>query len=406
MNVRPFLFIACCFLIAGCQKQMPQKGMWAGTMTIGENKQLPFQMFLDLNPAACTGSFFNGAEQTSIPEIQFHGDSLSFLFSEYNAAMRGIWDGKEWRGKFFRYRSDTSRNDFSAAPSETIQGNSVPARSSVFPLAGKFQVSIFGMKEVDSTCTANFWMKNDSVFGTIIAPDGDYGLLAGRQTDSKVLLTRFTGWQAFRLDLERQGTVWNGTLNARSGKPTVLTLFPQSVFKPELKSAHLPTMKNRTKTFTFFGTSSTGNVVSSEDSVFRNKALIIDIMGTWCHNCMDAAPVLQQLYTEFGKDGLEIIGLAFEISDNPETAKKNLTLFQNRFGITYTVLYCGSTNEANVEQKLHRQLNDFYAYPTTLFVNKKGVVKRIHVGFNGPGTGEEYQRQVRQYIEMADRLVK
>jgi thiol-disulfide isomerase/thioredoxin len=380
--------------------------MWTGTMTIGGNKQLPFHMFLDLNPAATAGYFFNGAEQTSIPEIQFHGDSLSLLFSEYNAAMCGIWDGKEWRGKFSRYRSDTTWNDFSAAPSEAFRENSAPERSSGLPLAGKYQVSIFDLKGVDSTCTANFWMNNDSVFGTIIAPDGDYGLLAGRQTDSNAHLTRFTGWQAFRLDLERRGTLWNGTLYARSGKPTLLTLVPDSIFKPASMEARLPTMRNIKKSFTFSGISPAGKIVSSGDSVFRNKALLIDIMGTWCHNCMDAAPVLQQLYTEFGKDGLEIIGLAFEISDNPETAKKNLTLFQKRFGITYTLLYCGSTNEANIDGIIRAQLNDFTGFPTTLFVDKKGVVKRIHVGFHGPGTGEEYYKQVQQYFKTVNRLVK
>ena len=96
---------------------------------------------------------------------------------------------------------------------------------------------------------------------------------------------------------------------------------------------------------------------------------------------MDAAPLLQQIYTEFGKDGLEVVGLAFEISDNPEVAKKNLTLFQKRYGITYPMLFCGSTNDANVELKLQSQLNNFYAYPTTIFMDKKGVVKKIHVGF-------------------------
>jgi hypothetical protein len=103
---------------------------------------------------------------------------------------------------------------------------------------------------------------------------------------------------------------------------------------------------------------------------------------------------------------LEIVGLAFEISDSPETAKRNLDLFQKRFGITYTIIYCGSTNDANVELRLRTQLNGFYAYPTTLFVDKKSVVKKIHVGFNGPGTGEEYRRQVQQYYEIANQLVK
>ena len=393
-------------MFPGCQKQIPQKGMWAGTMTIVENKQLPFRMYLDLNSAPYASCFLNGAEQTSIPEIRFHGDSLSFLFSEYNAAMNGIWDGTEWRGKFFRYRSDTTWNNFLATPKDAIQGNSLPAPSSGFPLTGKFQVYSSYIKGIDSSTTANFWMKNDSIFGTLIAPDGDYGLLAGTQVGSKATLTRFTGWQAFLLELDHIDTHWEGGLYARTGKPMTVTLVPQSVSKSGLKAVDLPAIKSPKKPFTFFGISSVGKVVSSEDSAFRNKALIIDIMGTWCHNCLDAAPLLQQIYTAFGKDGLEIVGLAFEISENPETAKKNLALFQKRFGITYTILYCGSTNDANVELKLRSQLNGFSAYPTTLFVNKKGVVKKIHVGFNGPGTGEEYQRQVRQYFETANQLVK
>jgi hypothetical protein len=39
-------------------------------------------------------------------------------------------------------------------------------------------------------------------------------------------------------------------------------------------------------------------------------------------------------------------------------------------------------------------------------VDKKGVIKKIHVGFNGPGTGEEYRRQVQQYYEITNQLVK
>ena len=380
--------------------------MWTGAITVGENKQIPFQLFLDLNSAAPAGYFLNGTEQTWIPEILFHGDSLSFIFSEYSAAMCGIWDGKEWRGKFFRYRTDTSWNEFVATPKEIAKVNNAPAILTGLPLVGKFQVYISSQKGIDSTTTANFWMKNDSVFGTLIALDGDYGLLAGTQVGFKATLTRFTGWQAFIMELERQGTNWNGSLYARSGKPMAFRIIPQSVLTTESKPTYITTMKNRKAPFTFYGTTSTGKVVSNKDDTFRNKTLLIDVMGTWCHNCMDAAPLLQQLYAEFGKDGLEVIGLAFEISNNPEVAKKNLTLFQKRYGITYPVLFCGSTGDANVELRLRSQLNDFYAYPTTIFVDKNGVVKKIHVGFNGPGTGEEYQRQVQQYYETVKQLVK
>jgi len=120
---------------------------------------------------------------------------------------------------------------------------------------------------------------------------------------------------------------------------------------------------------------------------------------------MDAAPLLQQLYSEFGMDGFEVVGLAFEISDNPELAKKNLSLFQQRYGITYPLVFCGNTQDANVGLKLRNQLNNFAGYPTTILVNKKGRVEEIHVGFKGPGTGEEYQKQVHQYYDAVKHLI-
>jgi len=405
MNTKRFLFSACAFILLGCQEHVPQSGMWTGALDVGENKHIPFRLFLDLNSATPAGYFLNGPEQTSIPEILVHGDSLSLLFSEYGAAMRGIWDGKEWRGRFFRYRTDTSSNYFAVAPEHVIKDRPVSGSSAGLPLLGDYQANISSVLGIDSTTRAKFWMKGDSIFGTLIAPDGDYGLLAGIQIGSKATLTRFTGWQAFLLELERQDTHWTGRLYTRSGKPMELTLIPQPVLATEQHSSMSTTIKNWKKPFTFFGTTSTGKVLSSEDPSLKNKALLIDIMGTWCHNCMDAAPLLQQISSEFGKDGLVVIGLAFEISDNPEVAKKNLGLFQKRYGLTYPMLFCGSTNDENVGQKLRSQLNNFSGYPTTLFLNKKGIVKSIHVGFHGPGTGEEYQRQVQQYYKTVRELI-
>ena len=372
---------------------------------IGENRRIPFQFFLDLNPAAPSGYFLNGTEQTSIPEIRFYSDSLSFIFSEYGAAMHGIWNGKEWHGKFFRYRSDTSWNDFISVPKNFTKEKNVAISSVELPLEGKYQAYISGTHGIDSTTTANFWMKNDSIFGTLIAPDGDYGLFAGTQIKFKATLSRFTGWQAMTVELEQHGSHWNGSLYTRNGKSTAMTLVPQSEITSEPQSSLITTMKNSRIPFTFSGISPTGKIVTSEDPVFKNKALVVDIMGTWCHNCLDAAPLLQQMYSEFGKKGLEIVGLAFEISDNLDTAKKNLSLFKKRFGITYTIIFCGSTNDANVKQKLNSQLINFYAYPTSIFINNRGVVKIIHVGFNGPGTGNQYQKQVQQYYETANQLV-
>ncbi len=399
-----FLITLFIFLFLGCQKSIPLKGMWAGTTTGAGNKQLPFQLFLDLQSAPPAGYFCNGYERTPIPEIQLRGDSLSLHFSEYGAAMLGIWNGKEWRGGFFRYRSDTSRNEFIASPIEAA-----PTQATTLPigisLVGKYQAYIPGKDGVDSTTIASFWIQNDSLYGTLIAPDGDYGLFVGTQQGSTATLARFTGWQAFVMELELQETIWNGSLYARIGKPMQFRLVPRASAVSSSAQEHLTTMKNPKAPFTFLGTTMSGQLISSTDDRFKGKALLLDIMGTWCHNCMDAAPLLQQLYSEFGKDGIEVVGLAFEISDSPDLAKKNLSLFQQRYGLTYPLIFCGSTQDANVELKLRNQLDNFAGYPTTILVNNKGLVEKIHVGFKGPGTGEAYQEQVHQYYDAVKHLI-
>jgi hypothetical protein len=37
-------------------------------------------------------------------------------------------------------------------------------------------------------------------------------------------------------------------------------------------------------------------------------------------------------------------------------------------------------------------LNHILSYPTSIFIDKKGMVRKIHTGFNGPATGEKYTK--------------
>ena len=35
-------------------------------------------------------------------------------------------------------------------------------------------------------------------------------------------------------------------------------------------------------------------------------------------------------------------------------------------------------------------LNHVLSYPTSIFIDKTGKVRKIHTGFNGPATGEKF----------------
>jgi len=114
--------------------------------------------------------------------------------------------------------------------------------------------------------------------------------------------------------------------------------------------------------------------------------------------------VLQQLKKQYGGK-LQIVGLSFELTNDARLASKNLGLFKERFAITYPLLFCGDLDEANIDAQLRRQLDNFFAYPTSLFIDATGKVRTIHSGFKGPGTGDEFQRQVSLFHELADAIV-
>jgi len=401
------LLLVSSLMFTSCQPQPPpQKGFWKGTVSLVDQKQLPFLVYLDLTPPAPSGYFLNGSEQTPIPEIYQNGDSLTLVFSEYGAVMRSVWKGGRLIGEFLRFRKDTTANTFEASPFTGAEEGVKTKTNPDVPLVGKFQVFFKNRDGIDSSSIATFWSRGDSVFGTIIAADGDYGLMAGRQVGNSVQLGRFSGWQGQLMELTRTQNEWGGTLYYRTPPSISLTLGPRPAKTVEVSDSKKTSPKDSRKPFSFSGVTLMGDTITNLDPRFKGKALIIDIMGTWCHNCMDAAPLLQKLYTDFNKQGLEVVGLSLELSGELQTARKNLLLYEERFGITFPVLFCGSLDNANVETRIRSQLNNFFAYPTTIFVDRNGIVQYIHEGFKGPGSGEEYQRQVDLYYETVEKILK
>jgi thiol-disulfide isomerase/thioredoxin len=395
--------------LAGCQRPgpgIPDRGMWNGSVELTEGKLLPFRMNLDLAASPPNGHFLIGDEKTPIPEILKGEGTLILRFSEYGAEMRGAWDGTRLSGNYFRIRSGGTKSFKFEAVHETQPSNGQPAELAADAPLGNYQVLFQGEDKIDNTTVAKLWNDEAALYGTFIAPDGDYGLLFGKQVGPTLQLNRFTGWQAIVITLEKSAGTWAGEFYAASNdRPRPFILKPRTDVSADVPQPLPTAMKNPASEFTFSGVSLSGETVTSKDDRFKGKALIVDIMGTWCHNCLDEAPVLEQLQRDFGKDGLEVVGLSFEISEDPDLAKKNLQLFKDRFGLTYTLLFCGSLDDENVKRQIHSQLDNFFAYPTAIFIGRDGKVQSIHSGFKGPGTGDEFRPQVQRFVELTTKIV-
>lgn len=81
-----------------------------------------------------------------------------------------------------------------------------------------------------------------------------------------------------------------------------------------------------------------GKKHSLSDSKYKGKAVIVQIFGSWCPNCVDEMNFLIPWYKSNSKRGVEIIALAFERSFTEDDAKRQLIRFQKKKCLPYPLL--------------------------------------------------------------------
>ena len=156
--------------------------------------------------------------------------------------------------------------------------------------------------------------------------------------------------------------------------------------------------------FTFAFPDATGKTVSLADPQFKGKVTVVQIMGSWCPNCMDETRFLAPWYARNKARGVEVAGLAFEKTADLAESGPKLKRMSERFDIQYPVLLAGTNDKAEASKALPA-LNSVVAFPTTIFVDKKGTVRHIHTGFSGPGTGVYYDQYVGEFNSLIDKLL-
>jgi hypothetical protein len=120
---------------------------------------------------------------------------------------------------------------------------------------------------------------------------------------------------------------------------------------------------------------------------------------------MDETKFLDSVYAARKEEGLEIFGLAFERSENFTTAAANVRRMKTRLEVDYPVLIAGVARKGEVEKVLPAVKN-FFSYPTTIFIDRKGNVVKVHAGFSGPATGEAWLKYQQDFRRTLDRLLR
>ncbi|WP_330400381.1 peroxiredoxin family protein [Cellulophaga sp. RHA19] len=147
--------------------------------------------------------------------------------------------------------------------------------------------------------------------------------------------------------------------------------------------------------------------ISLSDKVYQNKVVIVQIMGTWCPNCLDETKFLTQFLKDNKNEDLKIISLAFEYAKTKESAFNKIKRLKEKIGVEYPILLAqyGNSSKQKAQQKLP-MLNHILSYPTTILIDRSGNVRKIHTGFNGPATGEKYTEFKTDFTQTINSLLK
>ena len=147
-----------------------------------------------------------------------------------------------------------------------------------------------------------------------------------------------------------------------------------------------------------------GRPLSLKDERFKDKVVVVQIMGSWCPNCMDETRFLAPWYKQNRERGVEVVGLSFERSARLEDAAPLMRRMAERYEVSYAILHAGSSDKATAARSLP-MLNHIMSFPTTIFIDRKGRVRQIHTGFSGPSTGVYYDTYVEEFNRFMDKLL-
>jgi thiol-disulfide isomerase/thioredoxin len=104
----------------------------------------------------------------------------------------------------------------------------------------------------------------------------------------------------------------------------------------------------------------------------KGKVTIVDIWGTWCPPCRREIPHFKALLEKYRDQGLAIVGINYENVAEADV-KKTIKGFIKEHAIPYTCLIGDDTTQ--------EQIPNFQGFPTTLFLDAKGMVRAVTIGY-------------------------
>lgn len=398
--------LAVFFIVLACSSKKTElkPGVWRGVIEI-QGQDLPFNFTVAQDSAQTYRAYIkNGDENLLLDEIKIENDSIVLRLHIFDSELKVHAEGDSLKGFFIKNYEKNYRLPFKAAFNQDFRFIKNNDRA-VPRLSGKYNVTFFNASD---TTEAIGIFKNGAdniVTGTFLTPTGDYRFLEGNIINDTMYLSTFDGNHAYLFkavqtsDSTLTGEYWSGKTWYQKwvGRKNPNASLPDA--------GSLTWLREGYEKIDFSFPDTEGNLISLSDEKYHNKVVILQLSGTWCPNCMDETKFLAPWYRQNKDRGVEIIGLAYEATDDLTYASERVRKMTSRLNVTYDFVIAG-TRDKKAAAKTLPMLNEVVAFPTLIFIGKDGKAKYIHTGFSGPGTGAYYYEFIEHFNEKVNELLK
>jgi len=386
-------------------------GAWRGVLAL-PGGDLPFGLEIETRGDTVRAVLVNGGERTRVDEVTVDGSTLTLRMPGFENTLTATIAGDTLRGEVLMVKlgANNQRIPFTARHGEewrfarmAAAADTAAAVEPVADFSGRWAVE-FGEGDKRTRGVGEFTQQGSRVTGTFLTATGDHRFLAGDVVDGELLLSKFDGGHAF---LYRARLAANGSLNGRWWSGLAFTEPFTARRDPDANlgdAENVTQMRDAATALDIRFPDLDGNMVSLRDARFAGKVIVIALAGSWCPNCHDEAAFLAPFHRQNRARGLEVVSLMFEqFGDFPQAAAATRR-FRERHGIEYTTLIAGTSDKDDAATKLP-QLNGVFAFPTTIFIDRAGKVRRIHTGFSGPATGEHHRKLLEEFDSTVEQLL-
>ena len=407
--------IICCLLALflvpaiGAEPPAALDGHWHAVW-MSSGGEIPVDLYIKTNSAGqLEAEVHNGPEVVQFSRVNRADNHIDLFIDHFESQISAELspDGKSMKGNWSKQTGNPNQMTFYAEKGdlERFPKDKFPApakKTLINDASGTWKLRFEG-DDYDSVCL--FEQKGEKLTGTIRAIDGDFRWLEGVYRNGLLLLSSFNGsWVfLFKAESDEKGIlhgIW-----ARGPRPGVKwTAVKEEAMLPDLFSLTKLSNSAGLLRFKYPSADDPRRTISNSDPEFQGKPLLIILSTTGCPNTHQLAVVLSQLYKDYHPQGLNALGIFFELTDDLTRIQTRIRRFKQEYDLPFPFAYSLTMSKDDVVKEIP-DFKNFLAWPTVVFVGRNGKVTAIHTGVDGPATGKYYNRLILNFRQKIEELL-